>query len=78
MTALICCLVALSCQKRFVGQSVNPAKGNWCIYAEYYNHGEKHCTIESGTLIFDFTIHKGEKDGEYVIEGFVDPTKGEI
>jgi hypothetical protein len=76
--AAICCLVALACQKRYVGQSVDYNWHGWCKYAKYYNNGEKHCTIDSGALIFDVTIRKGEKDGEYIIEGFVDPTKGEI
>jgi hypothetical protein len=76
--AAICCFVALSCQKRYVGMEVNPTEADWCIYGEYYNNGEKHCTLDRGGLIFDFTIRKGEKAGEYVIEGVVDPTKGEL
>lgn len=76
--AAFCCLAVFSCQKRYVGQRVNPTGGDWCVYAENDNNGEKHCTIERGALIFDVTIRRGEKNGEYIIEGFIDPTQGEI
>jgi hypothetical protein len=77
--ALILCAGMMSgCGKRFVGQSVDYSWEGWCQYAAYFNNGEKHCTLTSGPLIFDFDISKGENEGEYLIDGYIDPTQGEL
>lgn len=52
--------------------------GGICGYTESINSGEKHCRLNYGSVIFDFTIQKGEKDGEYIIDGFIDPSKGDL
>ena len=62
------------CGKRYVGQSVNYDWDGWC---KYYG-GKKHCTVTSGALVFDFDIMEGPNSGEYVIDGYIDPTQGEV
>lgn len=69
---LIIAGITSGCGKRFVGQSVNYGWDGWC---RYYG-GEKHCTVHSGALIFDFDIMEGLNTGEYIVDGYIDPTQG--
>ena len=62
------------CSKRYVGQTVNYDWDGWCRY----NRGEKHCTVSSGALVFDFDIFNGVNEGQYIVEGNIDPTQGEL
>lgn len=66
--------ITSGCGKRFVGQSVNYGWDGWC---RYYG-GEKHCTVSSGDLLFDFDIMEGPNNGEYIIDGYVDPSQGQL
>ena len=75
---ILCASMMSSCAKRYVGESISYSWNGWCHYAEYFSSGKKHCTVESGALVFDFDISKGEKRGEYLIEGTIDPTQGEL
>ena len=71
---LICLTFIISCGKRYVGYRINEASPIWC----HYLNGENHYTRELGGLVFEFAIRKGEADGEYIIEGYIDPTQGRI
>lgn len=76
---MICCLGFVSgCSKRFVGQPINYNWEGWCLYDADLNAGEKHCRLPSGALIFDFTITRSENENDYLIDGHIDPTQGEI
>ena len=74
IAVLMISLGVISCGKRYVGQRINPAWTGWC----HYLNGEKHCTKELGALIFDFTIKEGDVEGDFIIEGYLDASKGEI
>ena len=66
--------ITSGCGKRYVGRKINYKWDGWCMY---YG-GEKHCMVSDGALIFDFDIMEGPNNGEYVIDGFIDPTQGEV
>ena len=66
--------ITSGCGKRYVGTSVNYSWDGWCMY---YG-GEKHCTVSTGALIFDFDIVEGPNTGEYIIDGYIDPTQGAV
>ena len=71
---ILCASLMLSCGKRYVGHSVDYRWDGWCKYSG----GEKHCTASRGPLIFDYDIMEGPNKGEYVIDGYIDPTQGEV
>ena len=75
---VLCAGLTSGCGKKYVGETVNYNWEGWCVYSEGHNSGEKHCTVPSGGLIFDFTIAKGEVEHEYIIEGYLDPTQGDV
>ena len=74
----LCVGLTSGCSKRYVGEHVNYNWEGWCIYTENHNDGVKHCRLPSGGLIFDFTITKSEVGHEYKIEGYLDPTQGDV
>jgi hypothetical protein len=74
----LCTLTLASCHKRFIGDEVGFAGDNWCHYAENVDKGFKRCIIKRDWVEFDFQILKGEKAGEWLIEGTVDLSKGVV
>ena len=74
LLVIVLCLSLSACTKRYVGRIVSYSSSYWCIV---YNL-PKTCKLgtEDGWFIFDFTISKGQVEGEYVIEGNIDGTKG--
>ena len=76
-----CALVLVSCGKKYVGQEIGYPSEGWCDYhSGYYPaFGEgKLCVLTTPHMVFDFIIKKGEAEGDYVIEGFVDASNGNI
>ena len=77
---LVCIILLLSAckttgvKKRYVGKTVSYNNPWWCAF----NDLQKTCTLgtEDGWFMFDFTIRKGQIEGEYIIEGYADGTKG--
>ena len=69
----------VSCfQKRYVGLKVNYNPNVWCRYDASANGGEKSCYIDLSKMVLEFAITKGPNPGEYIVEGTMDPTKGEF
>ena len=78
---VMCILVLISCGKRFVGEQIEYPAEAWCeYYPGYYPaFGEgKHCVLTTAHLIFDFIIKKGDAEGDFVIQGFIDATQGNL
>lgn len=78
---VFCALVLVSCGKRYVGQEIGYPADEWCDYhSGYYPaFGEgKQCILNTPHMVFDFIIKKGEAEQDYVIEGFIDFSQGNI
>ena len=74
LITLLCLSIMISCGKRYVGYKIDHSSPAWCQYA----NGEKRYTKDIGGLVFDFSIKEGQGDGEYIIDGFIDPTQGKV
>ncbi len=71
-------LAMISCAKPHVGKRINTHSSGFCRYAAIDNNGEKRCLLRDGHLVFDFSIKKGEREGEYIIDGTMDPSQGDL
>ena len=74
LTTLLCLSMTISCGKRYVGYRIDQGSPIWC----HYINGENHYTRDIGGLVFDFTIKEGQDDGEYIIDGHIDPSQGKV
>lgn len=64
--------LVISCADRYIGRQVDPSQ----LYSitslpETYFMGD-----EDDYLAFEITFSRGEAEGEYIMEGYVDPTVG--
>ena len=61
-------------KKRHIGKAVD-YNDPWLCFVDDF---PATCTIgkEDDWFIFDFTIRKGQAEGEYIIEGYADGTQG--
>jgi hypothetical protein len=74
VTILMFLTMTVSCGKQYVGYKIDHGSPVWC----HYINGENHYTKDIGGLVFDFIIKEGQGDGEYIIDGYIDPTKGQV
>lgn len=75
-TVIILYLVLVSCtmKKAYVGEYVGRYNQYWCIVDSLpYN-----CSRQDNAFYIEYTVRRGETSNEYVIEGIIDGSHGDI
>ncbi len=72
--ALIIIITACVTSKRYVGTKVNVNSGHWCKFENF----PASCFQEDNAFLWEYTISKGNNEGEYILEGTMDGSSGSL